>query len=933
MKFSTNKTKATAISFVLVLTIAISLTFLPTVNAEVRNYTSYVYCSVGNRVIGVNQQVLLVMWTADIPPDIGEIAGTVPGGRAAWYNIGFYVTDPEGNKETITVAKSDPVGSGWVNYTPDKIGTYTIQAWFPETWKNTTTSQRHYSAAVSPETTFTVQEEPIEPWTETPLPTGYWSRPINSANRDWYVLAGNWLAGASGGGGASINTPFLSLPGTYGGVPQQLVHCYGPTSAHILWTKPYFSGGIMDEQYGATGYQTATYGGLSWTGVIIMQGKMYYAPRTTAHGTSGYDVVDLYTGETLYEENNTKPAFGQIYNYESPNQHGGFQYLWITSGVTLPEGDISRSGTSTWQMLDGYTRNPITIIANVSASTGRRATGKIVYGKDGSILYYDLVNYGTTEAPDYYLTVWNSSAIPSLLTGIPPSSSGWQWRPARQAVHDGDTGFSVNVSIPSPYGPRNSLLNETGTIRCIRQGDYMIIATSGRNDERGKVPGMILKVSLKRDETLGKEISRINFDEPYAPTSANASNTIAYILPESNVFVCGYTGMQGGSKTLVWYGYDLTTGKQIWETDTQPQFQYYVGRWDTYNGLLIQQGYGGVLLAYNATTGKQAWNYTATNVGFESPYGNYPIGISCIADGNGLIYTTGSEHSPTQPLWRGPNLRCINATDGTEVWSILFWGAGMAPTDPSNVAMADGILVGLDYFDNELYAFGKGPSATTLEAPLTAVPLGSSIMLTGTVTDDTPTGRRNTNYEIDFTLKGTPAICDEDMGAWMEYMFMQQVYPEDAKGVTVKLTAIDPNGNFQDIGEVTSDISGSFGKSWTPPVPGEYHVTATFEGSASYGSSSATAYFVVGEAPAAAQPIEPEEPTQPEPTEPAPTEPEPTEPEEPEVPTEPEEPTEPEPTEPIEAPLLITTDLAIIAAVAVAAVIGIAAYWQLRKRK
>jgi hypothetical protein len=67
---------------------------------------------------------------------------------------------------------------------------------------------------------------------------------------------------------------------------------------------------------------------------------------------------------------------------------------------------------------------------------------------------------------------------------------------------------------------------------------------------------------------------------------------------------------------------------------------------------------------------------------------------------------------------------------------------------------------------------------------------------------------------------------------------------------------------------------------------------------------------------------EPAEPTEPEPTEPEPTEPEPTEP----------EPTEPEPTEPTEAPLL-TTEVAIIAAVVIASVIGIVSYWALRKRK
>ena len=48
--------------------------------------------------------------------------------------------------------------------------------------------------------------------------------------------------------------------------------------------------------------------------------------------------------------------------------------------------------------------------------------------------------------------------------------------------------------------------------------------------------------------------------------------------------------------------------------------------------LFLDQGYGGVLMAYNLTTGQSIWNYTAPGVGFESPYGNYPMGISAIAN-------------------------------------------------------------------------------------------------------------------------------------------------------------------------------------------------------------------------------------------------------------------------------------------------------------
>jgi len=165
--------------------------------------------------------------------------------------------------------------------------------------------------------------------------------------------------------------------------------------------------------------------------------------------------------------------------------------------------------------------------------------------------------------------------------------------------------------------------------------------------------------------------------------------------------------------------------------------------------------------------------------------------------------------------------------------------------------MADGKVVGLNYFDNKIYCIGKGNSATTVSAPQTVPTVGSSVMITGTVTDDTPTGSHNTNDKVDFTLKGTPAISDADMGRWMEYLFMNQAMPANAKGVNVTLTVLDPNNNVYEIGRTTSDITGAYGLLWEPPVPGTYQIIATFEGSASYGSSFAQTYMAVAEAPAA----------------------------------------------------------------------------------
>jgi hypothetical protein len=845
MKIAKNKAKATVIALFLVLTIAATLIpFLPTAYAAVNFYNTFVYVGATPNIIGVNQQVLLVMWTDNIPPDIGE---TAAGGRAGWSNVGINITKPDGTTETFIIEKTDPVGGGWILYMPNTVGTYYIQSFFPEVWKNSTTTQSHYSAAVSEKVSFTVQQEPIQAWPEAPLPSGYWTRPINDASRNWYVLGGNWLGGA-----------YQQPAGAAGGTTSNFVYGLGPESAHILWSKPYYAGGIMDERFGVTGYETGHYQGINFGLNIIFQGKIWYSVRADAHSSEGYLVVDLYTGETLYFANESSiPSFGQIYNYESPNQHGGLPYLWRTSGVRVPSVNSTGGGVSAgtvWQMLDGYTEKSICYVANVTSG------GTAVYGKDGSILRYNIANLGTTANPNYYLQLWNVSAIPSMLAGIPPATAGWQWRPSGGGfgggpalrsdyfVHDGNKGFSLNKSIPSVLGPRNALLNETGTIRAVREDEYVIIGTGGRNDERGVVQGYMMAVSLKRGEE-GRKLWDMTFTPPAGSQAANVTISLTGVYPEDGVILFE------NSKRLKRWGYSLETGQQLWEGEPEVQNNYYGMTENVYEGKLFSYGYGGQVRAYNITTGDILWTYNATTVGFEIGYGgNYPTGIACIADGK--LYTVSSEHSATQPMWRGPNLRCINASNGEEIWKILFWGGRMSPTEP-NVFMADGIIVGLNYYDMEVYAFGKGNSATTVTASPKVSVHGDSVLIEGTVTDDTPnSGRRNTNGILDFTLKGTPAISDEDMGRWMEYLFMNQGIPADAKGVEVSLDAVDPNGNFVHIGTATSDITGAYGYAFTPEVPGTYQIIATFAGSKSYGASFAQTYITVDEAPPATLPPE-----------------------------------------------------------------------------
>ena len=94
------------------------------------------------------------------------------------------------------------------------------------------------------------------------------------------------------------------------------------------------------------------------------------------------------------------------------------------------------------------------------------------------------------------------------------------------------------------------------------------------------------------------------------------------------------------------------------------------------------------------------------------------------------MYIYSSEHSPTKPLWRGSYVRDVNTTNGQEIWKIEDFNQGFA--------LADGYLVTANQYDNNIYCIGIGPSATTVSAPQTVITLGSSVMITGTITDQSP---------------------------------------------------------------------------------------------------------------------------------------------------------------------------------------------------
>jgi len=851
------KTLASMIALVLIISMGASV--IP-VDAHSPAWTipTNSYITASPSPVGLGQPVTLVVWVDQNP----RTAGGMQGPR--WGGAKIDVTKPDGTKETIgPFILRSATANDWVNYVPDQVGTYTfVFSWPGQTLTNKTGEEVQqvggipylgdfFAGSTSEPMKLVVQQEPVAQWVEPALPTEYWQRPINDANRGWSVLASNWLKGSW-------------LVNNFQGAG------LAPESPHIMWSEPItpgIAGGINDAQWPGIPTNVHDYED-PWSGPIIMNGKIHYnSPNIGMEsGAYGYYCRDMYTGELIWYKNGTdnglnnpytistslgsRTAYGtqqylgltqgQLYHYNGVNGQGILAYLWIVSGTT-------------WYMMDAYTGNFILKLINVPGGTA-------VTDQDGSLLRYSY------NAATGNLLCWNvSQAIPPA---APFGTGQQQWKMRYGATID-----AVNDTTWTKMGILPNLVGDYLTDDILPRSGYTMNLTVEKNlpgitsvlQDGDRVPKMIFGASvLGALGSLGTELSPDQFSAyamtinehaaPYSPfpTKTATQNTnlgfTTTMLWNKNITMPitgkNYTWSIGGAnydarifivsckQLREKWGYSLDTGNLLWgPTAEEGTFNYYGMGQNTYYGkYLLSTGYTGTLYCYDPLTGDLMWTYNATSVGSESPYGaNYPLSISAVVDGK--VYLQSTEHSPTKPLWRGSYLRCINITDGTEMWKILdYLGFGSA----SN-GFADGYIVTSSTYDNNIYCIGKGPTAATVTASPEVSVQGNSVLIKGTVTDISP----GTNKLVQTARfpNGVPAIADADMQAWMEYLYMQQAMPTNAKGVEVTLDTVDPNGNFVHIGTVTSDLSGKFSYMWTPEVPGKYTVIATFAGSKSYYSS------------------------------------------------------------------------------------------------
>jgi outer membrane protein assembly factor BamB len=822
---SKNKT-ATTITLFLMFSISFTLVALPLANAHDPPWTipTYAYLVVEPNPVGVGQTAYISFWLDKVPPT------AIANYGIHWHDIEVTVTKPDGHTETIEMPDSDAVGGSWTQYVPDQIGEYTFVGHFPgqvaveenpypyppgfiptgAEFMNDT-----YSASTSKEATLIVQEqEVVTAYPANPLPTEYWTRPINSMNREWYSLGGNWLGLSAGSFG---DTGQYDQNGNFN------PYTTAPNSAHVLWTKPEAFGGQIGGEFGSseTGlYATGTAYETKFSPVILY-GILYYTAYPGAKNNPGpLTAVDVRTGETLWTKDigSSSLKCGMIYNFITGDQYGAHAYLFTApSGYN---GWVAPMIPNEWQMYDAMTGDWILNIANASAGT-------LVRGENGEILSY-------TIAGDQ-LIMWNMSKC--IEVGSTKNnfyiiySASEIWRPPEGATIDWNDGYEWSVPIATDI---NGVPIIPG-LGVTKVSDDVILVTAQPGGVFGGPPG---------GSQLGYEVdagySAVDGRLLWGPINRTLTPfTTVFVGPAGEGVYTQYT-----LQTQTWIGYDITTGQKLWGP-TQP----YNSSWGYYDfsskGVI---GYGnfytwsisGETYCYDVKTGAPKWSWYAGNAGVDTPYGTWPLGVFGgydLADGK-LYLAAGHDYTP--PVFKGAKLYALNATTGEEIWSSLCFSMASSP------AVADGIMVKLNGYDNQIYAYGKGPSATAVSIQDDVVTHGDSVLVKGMVTDISP-GMEEYVQTARFP-NGVPAIADEDMSAWMEYLYQQQSKPTDAKGVEVTISVLDPNGNIYDVGTTTSDANGKYSIYFTPQVPGKYTVLATFTGSESYYGSYDETDIMVEEA-------------------------------------------------------------------------------------
>ncbi|MBM4400837.1 MAG: hypothetical protein FJ045_02680, partial [Crenarchaeota archaeon] len=435
---------ATVVALFLMFAIAVSLVALPTANAQGTMQT-YAYIGALPNPVGVGQEVLL---------HVG-ITKELNSAQMGWEGLSVTITRPDGTTETLRDIRTDSTGGTGRVLVPTMVGNYTLQTHFPEQTITATKRAGGFFtanppigtvmlASSSPKITLVVQEEPIKHYPAHPLPTEYWTRPIDPQQREWATVAGNWLE------------PYPRNNVAIGNED-------APETAHILWTKPLATGGLVGGALTSLellppSQQSFEIGDAyegKFANRFVLAGKLYYDKYASPDPYHEIVCVDIRTGEQLWSRvllNNLTITRGQLMYWDTYDYHGVYDYLWATGNaatralLNATTATNIAAATSSWHAFDPFTGDYVYTLHSLPSATATTV------GPKGEILIYT-VNLGTAAAQATgWMTMWNSTNIPPLYASAVVGSMGWgQWRAMGRIINA--TGPHGVTFGGQPYSP------------------------------------------------------------------------------------------------------------------------------------------------------------------------------------------------------------------------------------------------------------------------------------------------------------------------------------------------------------------------------------------------------------------------------------------------------------------------------------------------
>jgi outer membrane protein assembly factor BamB len=561
----------------------------------------------------------------------------------------------------------------------------------------------------------------------------------------------------------------------------------GPDTGHILWETPYTTGGLVGGSYGSISYYTGTSGPERTANDVIMYGRIFH---NLADG-SGFECIDLVTGQKLWTRTGTTINSGvhlpgNAFAQGSRNTEETGVVLEASFGAT-PVGALFQNAGTTWNYYDIIGGKLLYSFANVSSTAQWLIDGTpLVYG------YYNRDWNTTTDK-------WNVARVYCWnLTKVVGNNwaTGLEWVADATGPNQAGTGSGRNCF---------SISADLSSVVYISCGGNLVNAFNAETGE-----------------------SIWNLTLPYTNEASSAMVTVQ--LYNTNNFLLV------DAATSTYHCYSALNGDLLWST------QLGIFPWNTESGTLVKVnddenvyigGPDGTITALRLSDGQVIWHTTPIN-STEYNSNSFPFWRG-ITEAGGKLYVR-SGPPPTyaiNPFSRFAMLHCIDTATGETVFTL---NGGIIPG-----GISGGYLTAYSQYVGNYYCLGKGQTLTSVMAPLTSVTAGIGVTIQGSVLDQSP------------AQPNTPAVSDSSMSEWMDYLHMQNATllnnPPKPDGVSVTLSAIDPNGNTIPIGTTTTNSAGNYGISFTPTIAGMYTITAEFEGTHSYWSSSSETKLTVIDAP------------------------------------------------------------------------------------